>query len=30
MIQSGCPEWGYRYEIADELAGKSVLCPEGQ
>jgi hypothetical protein len=28
MIQCSCPKCGYRYEIAGELAGKSVLCPE--
>jgi len=28
MIQLSCPECGHRYKIADELAGKNVLCPE--
>jgi hypothetical protein len=27
-IQCKCPECGYRYKIADDLAGKTVLCPE--
>jgi hypothetical protein len=27
-IQCSCPECDYTYTIADELAGKSVLCPE--
>jgi hypothetical protein len=27
-IQCSCPECDYTYEIADELAGKRVLCPE--
>jgi hypothetical protein len=29
-FQCSCPECGYRYEVAGELAGKSVLCPECQ
>src|SRR5262249_22799207 len=29
-IQCTCPECGYRYKIANELAGKTVLCPECQ
>jgi hypothetical protein len=29
-IQCSCPECGYCYEVAGELAGKSVLCPECQ
>ena len=28
MIHLSCPECGHRYKIADELAGKNVLCPE--
>src|SRR5207249_3156602 len=28
MIRCKCPECDFHYEIADELAGKSVLCPE--
>ncbi len=30
MIQCSCPECDYTYKIADELAGKTVLCPECQ
>jgi hypothetical protein len=30
MITCSCPECGYRYKVADDLAGKSVLCPECQ
>jgi hypothetical protein len=29
-IQCSCPECGYLYKIADELADKTVLCPECQ
>lgn len=27
MFECSCPECYYTYEIADELAGKSVICP---
>jgi hypothetical protein len=30
MIQCKCPECGYCYKVADDLAGKNVLCPECQ
>jgi hypothetical protein len=30
MIACMCPECGHRYKIAEDLAGKSVLCPECQ
>jgi hypothetical protein len=29
-IRCSCPECAYEYEIADDLAGKEVLCPECQ
>jgi hypothetical protein len=30
FIECSCPECAYRYEIAKDLAGKTVLCPECQ
>jgi hypothetical protein len=29
-IPCSCPECGYRYKVANDLAGESVLCPECQ
>jgi hypothetical protein len=28
MIACSCPECGYEYKVADDLAGTSVLCPD--
>jgi len=28
MITVDCPKCGHRYKVADELAGKSVHCPD--
>jgi hypothetical protein len=30
FIECSCPECAYHYEIAEDLAGKTVLCPDCQ